>query len=136
MAYWIMKTEPETFSWDDLVEAGSTTWDGVRNFQARNNLQAMKVGDEALIYHSVSERAAVGIGRIAKSAEPDVTFKGPKNPWVVVTVVPLQKLKKPVGLDAIKGNKKLAGLALIKQSRLSVVPVTAAEWKTLLAMSQ
>ncbi|MBI1308608.1 MAG: EVE domain-containing protein [Proteobacteria bacterium] len=140
MAYWLMKSEPSVFSWDDLVKARSTKWDGVRNYAARNNLEAMKVGDLALFYHSNEGKAVVGVMEIAKTAEPDMTVekdelaKDGSNPWRVVTVKPLKALKAPVTLEMVKGDKRLKEMALVKLQRLSVQQVTAAEWKVVLAL--
>ena len=132
MAYWLMKSEPGSYSWDDLVRDGATEWDGVRNPAARLHLKAMKAGDEALFYHSGDERAAVGIMRIARAGQPD-----PKDPnWVSVAVEPVRPLAAPVTLKAIKAEPKLAKIELIRQSRLSVSPVRDAEWRTLLKMAK
>ena len=132
MAYWLMKSEPGSYSWDDLVRDGATEWDGVRNPAARLYLKAMKAGDEALFYHSGDERAAVGIMRIARAGQPD-----PKDPnWVSVAVEPVRPLAAPVTLKAIKAEPKLAKIELIRQSRLSVSPVRDAEWRTLLKMAK
>ena len=132
MAYWLMKSEPGSYSWDDLVRDGATEWDGVRNPAARLHLKAMKAGDEALFYHSGDERAAVGIMRVARAGQPD-----PKDPnWVSVAVEPVRPLAAPVTLKAIKAEPKLAKIELIRQSRLSVSPVRDAEWRTLLKMAK
>jgi len=129
MSYWILKTEPETYSWDDLVKAKKARWDGVRNFAAAKNLRAMKVGDEALIYHSGGEKAAVGVAKVIKSAYPDPTAK--EGNWVAVDLAPVGPLKTPVTLVEMKGDKALAGMVMVRQGRLSVSPVTAEEWKRL-----
>lgn len=132
MNYWLMKTEPSTYSWDDLVKDKKTVWDGVRNFQARNNLSAMKKGDRAFIYHSMSDKAIIGIAKISKNGYPD-----PKaNDWAVVDIVPEKKLKRPITLAEIKGHKKLSNMVLVKNSRLSVQPVREEEFDTLLVMSE
>ncbi len=132
MRYWLMKTEPSTYSWDDLVKDKKTVWDGVRNFQARNNLSAMKKGDRAFIYHSMSDKAIIGIAKISKDGYPD-----PKNKdWAVVDIVPEKKLKKPISLAAIKANKKLSNMVLVKNSRLSVQPVKEEEFDFVLVMSE
>lgn len=142
MAYWLMKSEPFKYCWDDLVRDGQTQWDGVRNYLARNNLQAMKVGDEALFYHSNEGKACVGIVKVVKPAEPDKTVgkdklaKNGSNPWVAVTVAPVRALKVPVTLEMVKETPGLAKMALVTQQRLSVQPVTPAEWKAVLAMAQ
>ena len=132
MAHWLMKSEPGTYSWDDLVRDGGTEWDGVRNPAARLNLKAMKKGDEALFYHSGDERAAVGIMRITREGQPD----GEDGKWVSVAVEPVRPLKAPVTLKAVKAEPKLAKMELIRQSRLSVSPVHDEEWKTILAMAK
>ena len=130
MAYWLMKSEPHSYSWDRLVRDGDTEWDGVRNAAARLHLKAMKTGDEALFYHSGEEKAAVGIMRIARDAAPD-----PKDGnWVSVAVAPVRPLAKPVTLKAIKADPRLAALEMIRQSRLSVSPVRGEEWAALLEM--
>src|SRR6187401_1169064 len=119
MAYWLMKSEPGAYSWDDLVRDGGTEWDGVRNNAARLHLRAMKVGDEAFFYHSMDEKAVVGIMRVAGAGRPD-----PKDAdWVSVRVEPVRALARPVTLKAIKAEPALAGMELIRQSRLSVAPV-------------
>jgi predicted RNA-binding protein with PUA-like domain len=131
MAYWLMKSEPESYSWDDLNRDGATEWDGVRNNAARLHLKAMKPGDEALFYHSMSDKAVVGIMRITRSAEPD-----PKAPdWVRVRVEPVRPLQRPVTLAEIKAEPGLAKMELIRQSRLSVAPVRDEEWAKILAMA-
>ena len=131
MAYWLMKSEPGAYSWDELVRDGATEWDGVRNNAARLHLRAMKVGDEALFYHSMDERAVVGIMRVARGPQPD-----PKDQaWVSVRVEPVRALATPVTLKAIKAEPKLAKMELIRQSRLSVSPVRDEEWRTILKMA-
>ena len=131
MAYWLMKSEPESYSWSDLNRDGATEWDGVRNNAARLHLKAMKPGDEALFYHSMSDKAVVGIMRITRSAEPD-----PKAPdWVRVRVEPVRPLQRPVTLAEIKAEPGLAKMELIRQSRLSVAPVRDEEWAKIQAMA-
>lgn len=132
MQYWLLKTEPETFSWDDLVAQKQTTWDGVRNYTARNNLKAMEINDLALIYHSVSEKAVVGIARIASLAYPDTTTEDER--WVAIDVVPVTALPAPVSLAKIKAEPNLAHLPLIKQSRLSVMAVGKEDFDYILEM--
>lgn len=140
MAYWLMKSEPDVYSWDDLVRDKTTKWDGVRNFAARNNLQAMKVGDEALFYHSNEGKACVGIAKIVCAAEPDEKVtkaklnKDGSNPWVVVTLAPVRKLKNPVTLEMVKKDKALQAMELVVQQRLSVQKVTATEWKKIISL--
>jgi predicted RNA-binding protein with PUA-like domain len=127
-----MKSEPESYSWSDLERDGGTEWDGVRNNAARLHLKAMKTGDEAFFYHSMSDKAVVGIMRITRQAQPD-----PKdNDWVSVRVEPVQELARPVTLAEIKAEPKLAKMELIRQSRLSVAPVRNEEWKTILEMAK
>ncbi len=130
MAYWLMKSEPESYGWADLVRDGGTEWDGVRNPTARIHLRAMKVGDEAFLYHSMSDKAVVGIMRIVREAQPDA-----KDPnWVSVRVEPVRPIS-PVSLKAIKAEPDLADMELIRQSRLSVAPVRAEEWRKVLDMA-
>ncbi|MBA2635401.1 MAG: EVE domain-containing protein [Sphingomonas sp.] len=131
MAYWLMKSEPASYGWDDLVRDGGTEWDGVRNNAARLHLKAMKAGDQAFLYHSMSDKAVVGIMRIVGAAQPD-----PKDPdWVSVRVEPVRPLERPVTLKDIKAEPSLAKMELIRQSRLSVAPVRDEEWRKLLEMS-
>ncbi len=131
MAYWLMKSEPGAYSWDDLVRDGGTDWDGVRNNAARLHLRAMKPGDEAFFYHSGDQRAVVGITRITGTGQPD----GDDGAWVKVPIEPVRPLARPVTLAAIKAEPKLAKMELIRQSRLSVAPVRAEEWAKLLEMA-
>ena len=131
MAHWLMKSEPESYGWDDLVRDGGTEWDGVRNPTARLNLKAMKPGDEAFFYHSMSDKAVVGIMRVTREAEAD-----PKAPeWVRVRVEPVRPLARHVTLAEIKAEPRLAKMELIRQSRLSVAPVRDDEWKIVLEMA-
>lgn len=132
MAYWLMKSEPSAYGWDDLARDGGTMWDGVRNNAARLHLRAMKPGDQAFFYHSMDERAVVGIMRISGAGQPD----GEDGSWVKVPVEPVRPLKKPVTLGQIKTEPKLAAMELIRQSRLSVAPVRDEEWKRILEMSE
>ncbi len=132
MAFWLMKSEPNSYGWSDLVRDRATEWDGVRNNAARLHLKAMKPGDEAFFYHSMSDKAVVGVMRIARGPAPD-----PKDPdWVSVRVEPVRALVAPVTLKAIKAEPKLARMELIRQSRLSVAPVRPEEWRAVLAMSR
>lgn len=126
MAHWIVKTEPETYSLDQLEHDGSTWWDGVRNYQARNNLRKMLLGDQVLIYHSVGPREIVGLAQVTCEARPDQTATD--GDWVVVELKFVKRLAKPVSLRQIKAEPRLAGLGLLKQSRLSVCPVSDAEF--------
>jgi predicted RNA-binding protein with PUA-like domain len=137
MAFWLMKSEPFKYPWSQLVDDKRTAWDGVRNFEARNNLRAMKRGDLALFYHSNEGKEIVGIVRIAREAYPDETATEDEgDDWSVVDVEPVKAMAAPVGLHTIKATKALANMALLKRSRLSVVPVTAAEWKTILKLGK
>jgi predicted RNA-binding protein with PUA-like domain len=130
MAHWLMKSEPSSYSWDDLVRDGGTEWDGVRNNAARLHLKAMKKGDEAFFYASMTDKAVVGIMRVTREAQPD-----PKDPdWVSVRVEPVKPLS-PITLAQIKGEPKLAKMELIRQSRLSVAPVREDEWDIVLKMA-
>lgn len=134
MNYWLIKSEPNTYSYDDLVQKGKDHWDGVRNYQARNNLKAMKPGDLALFYHSVNEKAVVGIAECVSEHYPDPTTDDDR--WVVVDFVPKQKLKKPVFLEDIKRESLLSEMVLVKNSRLSVQPVKKEEFDQILKMAQ
>ena len=132
MAYWLMKSEPGAYSWDDLVRDGGTLWDGVRNNAARLHLRAMKPGDQAFFYHSMDERAVVGIMKITGTGQPD----GADGSWVKVPVEPVKPLPKPVTLAQIKTEPELARMELIRQSRLSVAPVRDEEWQRILEMAR
>lgn len=132
MNYWLIKSEPNTYSWDDFVKLKRDHWDGVRNYQARNNLQAMKKGDLALFYHSVNEKSVIGIAEVVKEFYPDPTTTDER--WVVVDVVPKQKLKNPVTLAQIKSDDRLQEMVLVKNSRLSVQPVRKEEFDIVVAM--
>ena len=131
--YWLLKSEPSAWSWNDQVKSKIDMWDGVRNYQARNNLIKMKKKDLCFFYHSISEKSIVGIVEVIKEHYPDPTDK--KNKFVVVDVKAIKELKHPVSLEEIKNNKKLKNIALIKQSRLSVMPVTKPEWNEILKIS-
>lgn len=131
-SHWLVKQEPETYSWDDLVRDGRTDWSGVRNFQARNNLRQMKAGDRVLFYHSGSGKCVVGIGEVAKAPYPDPTSDDPQ--WIAVDIKPVKPLKTPVSLASMREHKKLSNLSLIRQSRLSVMPVTEEEFETIVGM--
>ena len=135
MAYWLMKTEPEEFSWDDQVKRGKKgeTWSGVRNFTARRNLNEMKKGDKFFFYHTGDEKQVVAIGEIIREAYADPTAeKG--EPWVAVTTSAIEALPKPVTLAAIKAEPRFKDMALVKYGRLSVQPVTAEQWKLVCKM--
>ena len=132
MARWLMKSEPESYGWGDLVRDGATEWDGVRNNAARLHLKAMKPGDEAFFYHSMSDKAVVGIMRVTRGAEPD-----PRAPeWVRVRIEPVRPLERPVTLAEIKAEPALGQMELIRQSRLSVAPVREEEWAKVLEMAR
>ena len=135
MAYWLMKTEPEEFSWDDQVKRGAKgePWNGVRNFIARKNLKSMKKGEKFFFYHTGGEKQIVGIGEIIKEFYPDPTAK-PGEPWVAVTTGAVEPLPNPVTLAAVKAEPKLKDMALAKYARLSVQPVTDVEWKLICKM--
>lgn len=132
MNYWLVKQEPTSYSFDAFRAEKRTDWTGVRNYQARNNLREMKKGDKVLYYHSGDERAVVGLAKVTKPAFPDPTDEN----WVAVELEAGKKLRRPVTLAEIKANPKLANIALIRFSRLSVVPLTEAEFDEILAMSE
>lgn len=132
MNYWLVKQEPEAYSWNDLVKDKKTAWTGVRNFQARNNLRAMKKGDPVFFYHSVSEKRIVGLAKVVKEAYPDPTADNPD--WVCVDIGPDKSLPKPITLEQIKSLPALENIALIRQSRLSVMPLTPAEFELLYSL--
>jgi predicted RNA-binding protein with PUA-like domain len=130
--YWMVKQEPETYSWSDFVNDGVTDWTGVRNYQARNNLREMKPGDRVLFYHSGKDKAVVGIAEVGKSAYPDPTADDEQ--WVAVDLKPIKGLKNPVPLAAIRYDKRLSQLPLIRQSQLSVMPLTKDEFDVIVAL--
>ena len=132
--YWLLKSEPSTWSWQDQSKVKKDMWDGVRNYQARNNLMQMKKGDLCFLYHSVNERQIVGIVKVVKEHYPDPTDKSKK--FVVVDVAKYKTLKYPVSLEKIKNVTKLSHLALIKQSRLSVMPIDKKSWEIIIKMSE
>ena len=134
MNIWLMKTEPETFGWDDLVKQGSSMWDGVRNYQARNNIRKMKTGDTVLFYHSVTNPGIVGLAEVCREHYPDPTAK--EGDWSVVDVKPLRKLKRTISLLEIKQQPNLQNMSLVKSSRLSVQPVTEEEFNFILEMEK
>ena len=129
---WLVKQEPETYSWDDFVRDGRTDWTGVRNFQARNNLRQMKAGDRVLFYHSGTGKCVVGIAEVVKAAYPDPTAGDPQ--WVAVDLKPVKRLNEPVPLASIRYHAKLGNLPLIRQSQLSVMPLTKEEFETIVSM--
>ena len=130
MAYWLMKSEPSAYSWAQLVKDGRTGWSGVRNYQANNNMKAMKIGDQAFFYHSNEDRAIIGIMKIVAPWRPDPTDETGK--FGMVDVAPARTLAVPVTLAEIKKNKALADMTLLRQSRLSVAPVTEAQWASIM----
>lgn len=132
MAYWLAKSEPSTYSWDQLVKDKQTVWDGVRNYAARLHLRAMKKGDEVLFYHSNEGTEIVGIAKVAKEAYQDPSTK---DDWSAVDLKPHKKLKTPVTLAQVKADKRLANMALVRLGRLSVQPVTEEEWKIVMEMA-
>ena len=132
--FWLLKSEPSTWSWGDQVKAGVDMWDGVRNYQARNNLMKMKKKDLCFFYHSVSEKLIIGIVEVVKEYYPDPTDKTGR--FVVTDIQAKTKLKRPVSLEEIKSTPKLSNIALIKQSRLSVMPLTKTEWDTIIKISE
>ena len=131
--FWLLKSEPSTWSWQDQVKSKIDMWDGVRNYQARNNLMKMKKGDQCFFYHSVNEKSIVGIVEVHKEHYPDPTDKSKK--FVAIDVKAVKKLKYPVTLDRIKKNKKLKEMPLLKQSRLSVMPLTVDQFNEILKLS-
>jgi predicted RNA-binding protein with PUA-like domain len=133
MAYWLVKSEPSKYSWEQFEKDKTATWDGVRNYAARNNLQAMKKGDQVLYYHSNEGLEIVGIAKVSKESYPDPTSDN--DAWVVVDLKPFKKLKKPVNLAAIKADNRLSQMALVKLGRLSVQPVTVDEWSVIMDMA-
>jgi predicted RNA-binding protein with PUA-like domain len=133
MAYWLFKTEPGTWSWDDQVKKGVEHWDGVRNHQANNNMKAMKVGDKGFFYHSVNEKRVVGIVEVAREHYPDHTDESGR--FGMVDVKTVGPVKTPVTLADVKANPKLSEMVLVNNSRLSVQPVTAPEWREVCRMA-
>lgn len=133
MSYWLVKSEPSTYSFEQLEKDKQTTWDGVRNYAARNHLKAMKKGDQVLFYHSNEGLEIVGIAKVAKEAYQDPTTD--EEAWVVVDLKPHKRLKKPVSLVQIKTDKRLADMALVRLGRLSVQPVTDKEWKVVMELA-
>jgi predicted RNA-binding protein with PUA-like domain len=130
--YWLVKSEPFKYSWEQFVQDKQTHWDGVRNYAARNNLRSMKKGDEVFFYHSNEGLEIVGIAKVVKEHYQDPTTEDPN--WVVVDLKPLKAMKKPVSLASIKADKRLEGMALIRLGRLSVGPVTPAEWAVVMEL--
>ena len=132
--YWLVKQEPEAYAWATFLKEGRTAWTGVRNFQARNNLRAMRKGDLVFFYHSVSEKRVVGLARVEKEGYPDPTAK--EGDWSAVDLVPVKTLQEPVSLEAIKADQALRELPLVRQSRLSVTPLTETQFERALALSK
>ena len=128
--YWLLRSEPDAYGWDDLARDGGTEWNGVRNYTARNFLKEMQPGDRALFYHSNTEKAAVGVMEITRAWRPD----GDDGKWASVAVKPVEKLTRPVTLEAIKAEPRLKALEMVRQSRLSVTPVREEEWAVILEM--
>ena len=133
-SYWLVKSEPFKYAWGELVKDGSTYWDGVRNYSARNNLRAMRKGDLVLYYHSNEGKEVVGIARVTRESYPDPTTDDER--WLVVDVEPVKALAEPVSLATIKGDPKLSEMALVRQSRLSVMPVTKPEFDRVLKLGK
>ena len=134
MNYWLVKQEPTAYSWDDFVKDGKTAWTGVRNFQARNNLRSMKAGDRVLFYHSVTDKAVIGEAEVVREAFTDPTAT--EGNWIAVELKPIKRLARRVSLEEIKADKKLSQLALVRSPRLSVMPVTADEYRAILVLSK
>jgi predicted RNA-binding protein with PUA-like domain len=134
MNYWLVKSEPEAYSWSDFLKDGKTAWTGVRNFAARNNLRAMKAGDRVFFYHSGDEKSVVGLARVTRESYPDPTAD--EGGWSAVDLAPEKTLARPVTLAAIKAGKILKEMALVRQSRLSVSPATTEQFARLLALSE
>ena len=132
MNYWLVKTEPDSYAWGNLVKDKKTVWDGVRNFQARGNMKKMEKGDVVLFYHTGAEKAIVGEAKVTKAAYPDPT----DAEWVVVELAPVKSLKKPVTLAQIKSDKRLSDMVLVRASRLSVQPVKASEYDLITVLSE
>ena len=131
--FWLVKQEPSSYSWSDLVAEGETSWTGVRNFTARNNLRKMRKADEVLFYHSGEEKAVVGIAKVMRTAYPDSTAK--EGDWSTVDLAAVKPLGRPVTLREIKGNSRLRGIPLIRQSRLSVMPLAEPEFREIVNMA-
>ncbi len=132
MRYWLLRSEPDVYGWDDLIKEGATEWNGVRNYTARNFLKEMEPGDLAIFYHSNTEKAAVGIMEITRAWQPD----GDDGKWASVAVKPVRKLAKPVTLAMLKAEPRLAKLEVLRQSRLSVTPVREDEWAVILELGE
>lgn len=133
MKYWLCKSDPETYSWDEFVRDGSTMWDGVRNYEARNNMRHMKLGDKVLIYHSQTTRTIVGLSEVSREALPDPTADDDK--WVAVELTAKRTLAKPLSLAEIKSIPDLQNIALVKRSRLSIMPLTKKEFDLIIELT-
>ena len=132
MNYWLVKTEPDTYSWDDLVKEKKGTWDGVRNFQARSNMKSMEKGDKVFVYHTGDEKSVIGIAKVVTAPYPE-----PKDPdWVAVDLAPEKKLKKSISLSQIKSDKRFANMVLVRASRLSVQPVEEEKFNLIVSLSE
>ena len=134
MKYWLVKQEPSAYSWDDFVRDGTTAWTGVRNFQARNNLRSMRTGDRVFFYHSVEDKSIVGEAEVIREAYADPTAQ--EGNWVCVDLRPIGALPHPVSLQTIRGEKKLAGVALLRSPRLSVMQISTEEYQKILELSR
>src|SRR5688572_19543293 len=134
MAHWLVKSEASTYSWSDLVADGKTHWDGVRNYQARNNLASMRKGDLVLVYHSVGDKQVVGIAKVVREAFPDPTADDPR--WLAVDLAPVEPLARPVSLEEIKADRDLCEIPLLRQSRLSVMPLAVDDFQEIVALSK
>src|SRR5437660_8890255 len=132
--YWLVKSEPSAYSWDDLVREGKTSWTGVHNFTARNNLRGMHVGDEVLFYHSVTDKAVVGVAKVVRAAYPDPTAK--EGDWSTVDLTPIKPLPHPVTLEQMKRNPKLKNISLLRQSRLSVHALSGDQFREILRLTE
>jgi predicted RNA-binding protein with PUA-like domain len=132
--FWLVKQEPTSYSWSDFLAEGQTAWTGVRNYAARNNLRKMRRGDEVLFYHSGEDKAVVGIAKVTRQAYPDPTAK--EGDWSAVNLAPVKALPRPVPLREIKGNPRLKNIALVRQSRLSVMPLAGSEFREIMEMGK
>jgi predicted RNA-binding protein with PUA-like domain len=133
-SFWLVKQEPSSYSWSDFLAEGETSWTGVRNFSARNNLRKMRLGDEVLFYHSGDEKGVVGIAKVTRTAYPDPTAK--EGDWSTVRLVPVKPLPRVVTLREIKSNSRLKGIPLVRQSRLSVMPLAESEFREIVNMTR
>jgi len=134
MNYWLVKQEPSAYSWNDFVKDGRTAWTGVRNFQARNNLRSMRLGDRVLFYHSVKDKSVIGEAEVVRESYADPTAE--EGDWISVDLKPIKALPHPVSLEQIKADKRLAGMTLLRHSRLSVMPVSAPEYRAIVDLAR